>query len=244
MIALPSSPLLSPPQSNVINSPSQTQKIHLSSFIDITKLGVPIPEECASNAGEIEAAIGEALSEAAKSGIKGKRVTPFLLDRINTLTKGRSLASNIALIRNNARTSAKIALELKKLQGQANSTSSSLGRSLRSVELSSPMGNACDKKVTLIGGINLDSTYKLTDEKTIHMKGVTQPVVASSCMGGVARNMAEALIRLGAHRTTLLSSIGDDVAGKYVLEHSEKIGFDTSRWLRLEQEGMSTGWQS
>lgn len=202
---------------------------------------MPVPEECASNAGEIEAAISEALSDAAKSGVKGKRVTPFLLDRINKLTGGRSLASNIALIRNNARTSALIALELKKLQSQAVNAASRPARS-SSVKSSSPVGNVCDKKVTLIGGINLDSTYKLTDEKTIHLKGVTQPVVASSCMGGVARNMAEALIRLGAHKATLLSSIGDDVAGKYVLEHSEKIGFDTSKWLRLTQQEMSTGW--
>lgn len=204
-------------------------------------IGVPIPEECASNADEIEAAISEALSEAARSGIKGKRVTPFLLDRINKLTEGRSLASNIALIRNNARTSAKIALELKKLQSQADGSRVASRVANESARASKRAANECDKKVTLIGGINLDSTYKLTDEETIHMKGVTQPVVASSCMGGVARNMAEALLRLGAHRSTLLSSIAGDVAGKYVLEHSAKIGFDTSKWLHLKDQQMSTG---
>jgi sugar/nucleoside kinase (ribokinase family) len=95
--------------------------------------------------------------------------------------------------------------------------------------------------VTLIGGINVDSTCKLTDEDTLHLQGVTQPVHASSCMGGVARNMAEALIRLGATNATLLSSLADDSAGRYVVERSERIGFDTSKWLRLEDQKMSTG---
>ncbi|MBV9634580.1 MAG: pseudouridine-5'-phosphate glycosidase, partial [Methylobacteriaceae bacterium] len=42
-------------------------------------------------------------------GVAGKAVTPFLLDRINAATQGRSLAANIALVRNNARLAARIA---------------------------------------------------------------------------------------------------------------------------------------
>ena len=195
-------------------------------------IGVPIPEENAANSAEIDEAIMTALKEAEKLNIKGKKVTPFLLEKINNITKGNSLKSNIALITNNAKTSAKIAVELKKLQAET--------KPQKPTRIFLPE-NLCTKQVSLIGGINLDSTYKLTDEKTLHLKGVTQPVRASSCLGGVARNMAEALIRLGASETILLSSVGDDVAGKYVTEQSKLIGFDTDKWLNLKDKNLSTG---
>jgi pseudouridine-5'-phosphate glycosidase len=47
---------------------------------------------------------------AAKSGVAGKTVTPFLLEAINRLTGGRSLHINIALVKNNARLAAEIAI--------------------------------------------------------------------------------------------------------------------------------------
>jgi len=198
-------------------------------------LGVPIPEENAADESLIETAIQEALADAKKNNLKGKKVTPFLLERINAITNGHSLASNIALIRNNAKISAKIAVELKKLQTIETAFKSS------SRIVMQKASQKMDKTVTLIGGINLDSTYKLTDEKTLHLKGVTQPVRASSCLGGVARNMAEALIRLGAHNSFLFSSVGQDISGKYVTEQSKLIGFDTTKWLHLSDSNMSTG---
>ena len=78
-------------------------------------IGVPIPLEHSADPEIIEAAIKQALIDANRLKIKGKKVTPFLLERINQITQGRSLASNVALIKNNARTSAKIAIELHKL---------------------------------------------------------------------------------------------------------------------------------
>ncbi len=53
-----------------------------------------------------------AFRQAAAQGIAAKEVTPFLLDRIYTLTQGRSLAANIALVLNNARLAAGIAAAL------------------------------------------------------------------------------------------------------------------------------------
>jgi pseudouridine-5'-phosphate glycosidase len=72
----------------------------------------PIPAEDALPAAEIEAEIAAAVAEAARAGIAGKDVTPFLLARINALTAGRSLAANIALVRNNAALAAEIAVAL------------------------------------------------------------------------------------------------------------------------------------
>ena len=60
----------------------------------------------------IDPVIETALAEAATAGILAKDVTPFLLDRIFDLTKGQSLVSNIALVLNNARLGAAIALEI------------------------------------------------------------------------------------------------------------------------------------
>ena len=59
--------------------------------------------------------IEEALEKAEASGIKGKKVTPFLLDYLKSATKGDSLAANIELVYNNARVGSQIAVELAKL---------------------------------------------------------------------------------------------------------------------------------
>jgi len=75
----------------------------------------PVPEADALPAGEIEAIIRRAVADAAAQGISKKAVTPFLLARVVELTEGRSLVANIALIRNNARLAARVAVELTRL---------------------------------------------------------------------------------------------------------------------------------
>ena len=72
----------------------------------------PIPAEDEIPAGTLAPLIARAQAEAAAAGITAKRVTPFLLDRILTLTEGRSLQANIALLLNNARLAATIACAL------------------------------------------------------------------------------------------------------------------------------------
>ncbi len=69
----------------------------------------PIPAEHEIPAEEIGATIEGALADAARQGIAGKAVTPFLLGRIVEMTAGRSLVANIALVLNNARLAARIA---------------------------------------------------------------------------------------------------------------------------------------
>lgn len=74
----------------------------------------PIPSEHAMDKDSIDSAIETALQEAKEKGIRGKESTPFLLDRVKSLTGGNSLESNIALVYNNAQVGAKIAVELAK----------------------------------------------------------------------------------------------------------------------------------
>jgi len=75
-------------------------------------ISVPVPAAEAMPGSEIAAITEQALAEAASQGIQGKAVTPFLLARIKALTSGRSLASNIALVKNNAQAGAALALAL------------------------------------------------------------------------------------------------------------------------------------
>ncbi|WP_028991614.1 pseudouridine-5'-phosphate glycosidase [Thermoanaerobacter thermocopriae] len=79
----------------------------------------PIPEEYALDKAYIDKAIEDALYEAEKRNIKGKEITPFLLDKIKDLTQGESLKANIELVKNNAFVGAKIAIELNKLYKEA-----------------------------------------------------------------------------------------------------------------------------
>jgi pseudouridine-5'-phosphate glycosidase len=72
----------------------------------------PIPPEAEIPRTEIDPIIEAALAEATARRISAKAVTPFLLQRIFELTDGRSLASNIALVLNNARLAAAIAREI------------------------------------------------------------------------------------------------------------------------------------
>jgi len=72
----------------------------------------PIPAGNEIAQGVIGPVITAALAEARAQGIAAKAVTPFVLDRIFTLTGGRSLAANIALVLNNARLGAAIAGEI------------------------------------------------------------------------------------------------------------------------------------
>lgn len=76
----------------------------------------PIPEEYSMDADYIESVIKKAIAEANEKGVKGKDITPFLLDKIQRITGGESLESNIKLVLNNAALASKIAVELAKLK--------------------------------------------------------------------------------------------------------------------------------
>jgi pseudouridylate synthase len=74
----------------------------------------PVPQNSEIPAAEINAITAQALQDASSQGIEGKATTPFLLKRINELTKGKSLVTNIALVKNNAQMGALLAVALAK----------------------------------------------------------------------------------------------------------------------------------
>ena len=67
-------------------------------------VAVPIPEEYEAVGEKIQLSVNQAISESEQNGISksGKDATPWLLNRIAELTKGESLASNVALLNNTA----------------------------------------------------------------------------------------------------------------------------------------------
>jgi pseudouridine-5'-phosphate glycosidase len=75
----------------------------------------PIPEAFELPRDQIDAATKQALQEARTQGIAGKALTPFLLERVNALTEGESLISNVELVRNNARLAACVAVSYASL---------------------------------------------------------------------------------------------------------------------------------
>jgi pseudouridine-5'-phosphate glycosidase len=75
----------------------------------------PVPQDDEIPAAEIADLIDRALAECDERGIRGKDITPFLLGRIVELSDGRSLETNIALVRANARLGAAIAAAYQRL---------------------------------------------------------------------------------------------------------------------------------
>lgn len=75
-------------------------------------LAVPVAEADEVPRAVLDAAIDEAMRNAAASGVTGPAVTPFVLDAIATATDGRSVPANLALAEQNAGVAARLAVEL------------------------------------------------------------------------------------------------------------------------------------
>lgn len=72
----------------------------------------PIPEQYSMDADAINQTIDEAVAEAGALGVRGKDITPYLLDKIQKMTGGASLEANIQLVYNNVALGAEVAKEL------------------------------------------------------------------------------------------------------------------------------------
>ena len=74
----------------------------------------PIPIAFELESSVMNEAINLAIVEADNENITGKKITPYLLSKVNEITKGKSLDANIKLIKNNADLAAKIAVHFSK----------------------------------------------------------------------------------------------------------------------------------
>ena len=79
---------------------------------------VPPPAESALPYDHVQSVVEQALEELSQRHITGPAVTPFLLQKVAELSEGSSLASNLALLKNNARVAAQIARVLSPIRGK------------------------------------------------------------------------------------------------------------------------------
>lgn len=77
-----------------------------------TLVTVPVPAEAEIPADDLRVVLDEALAQATKKNINGRELTPFLLSHMAEQSQGATLRANIALLENNARVAARIALAL------------------------------------------------------------------------------------------------------------------------------------
>jgi pseudouridine-5'-phosphate glycosidase len=92
------------------------REVGLQSTVLVTN---PVPEGDAMPRAEIEPILEQASREAIQRGIGGKPLTPFLLGRINELTEGRSMKTNLALLRSNAHLAGQIAVAVARLDSES-----------------------------------------------------------------------------------------------------------------------------
>lgn len=85
--------------------------------------------------------------------------------------------------------------------------------------------SVADRSVVVIGGSNIDIAGKPAGDL---IRANSNPGQVSFSFGGVARNVAEALVRLGAS-ATLLTAVGDDAFGRQLLAACVATGVDVSR---------------
>ena len=99
-----------------VESPQEVEKIAKAQWAlgleSAILVVVPPPANAAIPAEKMETTIQQAVREAKMRGITGSAVTPFLLQRVNQLSGGSSLKANLALLRNNARIAAQIAVAM------------------------------------------------------------------------------------------------------------------------------------
>ncbi|HKO98408.1 MAG TPA: pseudouridine-5'-phosphate glycosidase [Pyrinomonadaceae bacterium] len=98
------------------DSPAEVVQIFLAQqALDIERallVTVPVPEQFEVPASELDASLKSALHEAARNGVVGRDVTPFLLSRMVQSSGGATLIANLALLENNARVASQIAVAL------------------------------------------------------------------------------------------------------------------------------------
>ncbi|XP_043194157.1 pseudouridine-metabolizing bifunctional protein C1861.05-like isoform X2 [Amphibalanus amphitrite] len=190
-------------------------------------LAVPIPDQYRAEGRSIQAAIEQAVSEAEQQGVSGRDVTPFILARVNELTGGASLQANIHLVENNALHGAKVAVELAELKRNRGkrgrlegSVTRAAAQSRDKVQKDDPAPDASGGRgvPTVIGGSIVDFVIKTTD-KHLQMDGSTHRGHIAQSYGGVGRNVADALSRLG-HRPHFVSAVGRDQLGLAVIANN------------------------
>ncbi|KAG9043010.1 hypothetical protein FS837_010140 [Tulasnella sp. UAMH 9824] len=215
-----------------VSNPTDAAKIiHMSDQLGLGGgqfFGVPIPESHYAAGAAIQAAVDRAVRESEENGmsVRGKEVTPWLLNRVAELTRGESLKSNVALIENTALVGAQIAVELAKMSQPKSQPSTQIHPVIPSASTykATPVAPVKETstlpapKLVVIGASAIDITAKAS-QRAVES---TSPGVVDVTLGGVARNMAEAAHRCSETASTLLiSPTGNDAFATLLKQQSE-----------------------
>ncbi|XP_071949900.1 uncharacterized protein [Antedon mediterranea] len=225
----PASEYLSP--CNVSNATEAAQIVATNKALELNSgilIAVPIPECSAKDSSQVESAIQTSLEEAKHTVQIGKDVTPYILKRVNEITGGTALQANIALVKNNAKVGTEIAVEYSKLSANK---SYSVGSKTMHKANSYTERNSIAKPVVV--GASIYDLNVMTHSTDIIYGGTTNVGSIQQGVGGVGRNVADCLSRLGAD-PLFISVVGDDLEGKSLLSQSDSM--DTSCITVLQNE--------
>ncbi|TFK77147.1 indigoidine synthase A-like protein [Pluteus cervinus] len=212
-------------------------------------IGVPIPSEYEASGAQIQAYVEQAIAESEANGVsrQGKEATPWLLNRIAELSKGISMESNIALLKNTALVGSQIAVEYQKLTNHGkmpSDTAPSIITTSSSVPLSediAPAGLSYPPVKLLVAGCAaVDLTAVSTEPAESYGKHSTTPGQVSFSLGGVARNIAEASHRVATSKawnfsTLLVAPIGNDAFGRTLRDGMERLGMRADGLVQTEK---------
>ena len=184
-------------------------------------LAVPNYDPAGAN---VEEAIQAALLEAHEQGVTGQAVTPFILKQVAIKTAGDSLRSNIALVERNAQVSAEIAIAVCKAKES---------RQKKSASVFTGVGKfPTESRVVIVGGCVCDISCKPEAGRKLLLH-TSNPAICIEADGGVGRNVAEVLGRLG-EAPLFFSAIGNDTRGRGLLERLENtMGVQVQQSVRL-----------
>lgn len=172
-------------------------------------IGVPNKDP----AGEhVEVAIQAALAQAKVQGITGRDITPFILKNVAIATHGDSLRSNMALVEQNASVGADIAIAIAQQKRDQKLRHSSVGPIVQGLPIKAAVPKS---QVIVLGGIVLDIIARPSDGHSLTL-GTSNPAICIESDGGVGRNIAETLCRLGT-KPLLYSAVGNDTRGSSML---------------------------
>ncbi len=228
------------------------QKLKIHSGIVVA---VPNPEPL--NEDFINNVIASAVLEAELQNITGPKITPYILSRIEQMSKGKSLESNIALVLNNAKIASEIATEVSRLRSPSphsnltsthttidlKTTASEVVKSASTQVVPPPSSVDSEKKskttseVMVVGGAVVDIIGNVTSKMSI--LNTSNPGIVRESFGGVGRNIAEQLSRLGLP-VSLSTAIGKDNSGRNILDNCRSLNIDTSHSLIIDSSSSSS----
>ncbi|KAM0225696.1 hypothetical protein ACHAPA_006252 [Fusarium lateritium] len=238
-----------------IKSPSvvQNEKEAAAIILAQEKLGIesgllfanPIPEGFGIPATEMQTYIEQAVREANEKGFTGSTNTPYILGRLKELTGEKAVIANKALVTSNITRATNIAVELSRLLSSGSEpvktfNSSPAALSAAPTELKNPEVTADSKADILVAGsvaVDLSCDYAPKSGDTSPVLHTSNPSSISQSIGGVGHNVALAAHSVSTHaRVRLCSMVGDDVAGKTILNGLKASGLDTTYIRQLGHE--------